>query len=61
MTDRNSLIKHTDFILALLEAVQLLSQVAVISVGAIRDGPNVSQGNSKADHRLQKGSSTSGN
>ena len=34
--------------------------MAVINCRIIRDGPNVSQGNTKADHRLQKGSPTSG-
>ena len=49
-TPRNSPIKHKDLILALLEAVQLPTQVAVIPCrGHQRDGSFVSQGNSKAD------------
>ena len=50
LTAKNSPIKLTDLILALLEAVQLLTQVAVIHCrGHQRDGSFVSQGNSKAD------------
>ncbi|XP_059963693.1 ribonuclease H-like [Mesoplodon densirostris] len=50
LTAKNSPIKHKDLILALLEAVQLLTQVAVIPCrGHQRDGSFVSQGNSKAD------------
>ena len=50
LTTRNSPIKHKDLILALLEAVQLPTQVAVIHCrGHQRDGSFVSQGNSKAD------------
>ena len=50
LTTRNTPIKHKDLILALLEAVQLPTQVAVIHCkGHQRDGSFVSQGNSKAD------------
>ena len=45
---RNPLIKHKDLILALLEAVQLLTQVSVIHCrGHQRNGSLVSQGDSK--------------
>ena len=49
-TPRNSPIKHKDLILALLEAVQLPTQVAVAHCRVHqRGGYFVSQGNSKAD------------
>ena len=45
---RNSPIKYKDLILALLEAVQLLTQVTVIRCrGHQRDGSLVSQGTEK--------------
>ena len=50
---RNPLIKHKDLILALLEAVQLLTQVAVNRAHQ-RGGSFVSQGNIKADQTVKQ-------
>ena len=52
---RNPLIKHKDLILALLEAVQLLTQVSVIHYrGHQRNGNFLTQGNSKADQTAKQ-------
>ena len=53
LTAKNSPIKHTDLILALFEAVQLLTQVAVNRAHQ-RGGSFVSQGNSKADQTVKQ-------
>ena len=54
---RNPLIKHKDLILALLEAVQLLTQVSVIHCrGHQRNGNFLTQGNSKADQTAKHAS-----
>ena len=55
LTARNSSIKPKDLILALLEAVQLLTQVAVIHCkGHQKDGSFISQGNNKADQATKQ-------
>lgn len=53
LTAKNSPIKHKDLILALFEAVQLLTQVAVNRAHQ-RGGSFVSQGNSKADQTVKQ-------
>ena len=55
LTVRNSPRKHKDLILALLEAVQLPTQVALIHCrGQQRDGFFVSQGMRKADQMAKQ-------
>ena len=54
LTASISPIKHEDLILALLEAVQVLTQTAVIHYRGQREGSFVSQGNSKADQRAKQ-------
>ena len=55
LTAGNSPIKHKDLILALLEAVQLLTQVEVIHCrGHQRDGSFVNQENRKADRAAKQ-------
>ena len=54
---RNPPIKHKDLILALLEAVQLPTQVAVVHCrGHQRNGSFLRQGNSKADQTAKNAS-----
>lgn len=55
LTAGNSPIKHKDLILALSEAVQLLTQVEVIHCrGHQRDGSFVNQENRKADQTAKQ-------
>lgn len=58
---RNPPIKHKDLTLALLEAVQLPTQVAVIHCrGHQRNGNFLRQGNSKADQTVKHASQMQG-
>ena len=55
LTTRNSAIKHQDLVLALSEAVQLLSRGAVIHCGGRqREGSFVSQAHGKVDQTAKQ-------